>query len=226
MADIFEKIREIGKTPIIAQIGGFRPEENIHSWFGGNFLLKPNSLWPQDCDGYMLPLIQINVSEVPEGSVYFGDSKLVQIFINSKKLPSTPAKDGDGWRIVQYKSLDDMKSVSTPDGCSTLKPFQIKWSLFSKADYPCWEECWDYFDLSEIQSNDQTDMFFEEFDRYSHTKIGGYASFIQSPNLHKFEYVIQIASEQKPNFMVADNGNIYILKSKADGEWFLEWDCY
>ncbi len=224
--NLFEEIKNIGKRPVIAQIGGFRPEDGLKSWFGGNFVLKKDMNWPGDDDGFMVPVIQIMVDEVPNGKAYFGDTKLIQVFLNAKELPSSPAKSGDGWRLLEYKSTADMDVVETPKGSQIYKPFQIKWSISEKPDYPCWEESWNYFDMTEInESEELSDRFFEEFERHYRTKIGGYASFIQSP-CGNYEYVFQISSEEKPGFMVGDNGNLYILKSKADNQWYLHWDCY
>jgi hypothetical protein len=225
--NIFNEIKKIGKTPVIAQIGGFRPDDTIKSWFGGNFLFKSNMSWPKDKDGFMLPVIQVMVSEIPNGKHFFGNMRLIQVFINSKRLPTGPAKNGDGWLLIEHDSTENMITVPTPNECNKYKTFQIKWSKGGKPDYPCWEESWYYFDMDEInESEELSDRFFDEFDRYTKTKIGGYASFIQSPCLGNFEYVFQISSEQKPLFMVGDNGNIYVLKSKIDGQWYMEWDCY
>lgn len=224
--DLFDEIKRIGKRPVIAQIGGFRPEEGLKSWFGGNFVLKKDMNWPGDDDGLMVPVIQIVVDEVPNGKDFFGDTKLIQVYLNTKELPSTPAKNGDGWRLLEYKSNDDMAVVETPKESQIHKPFQIKWILSEKPDFPCWEESWDYFDMTEInESEELSERFFDEFERYYRTKIGGYASYIQSL-CGDYEYVFQISSEEKPGFMVGDNGNIYILKSKTDNQWFLHWDCY
>ena len=224
--DLFDEIKRIGKRPVIAQIGGFRPEEGLKSWFGGNFVLKKDMNWPGDDDGLMVPVIQIVVDEVPNGKDSFGDTKLIQVYLNTKELPSTPAKNGDGWRLLEYKSNDDMAVVETPKESQIHKPFQIKWILSEKPDFPCWEESWDYFDMTEInESEELSERFFDEFERYYRTKIGGYASYIQSL-CGDYEYVFQISSEEKPGFMVGDNGNIYILKSKTDNQWFLHWDCY
>ena len=35
--DALERLRAIGKRPVVARIGGFRPEEGVRSWFGGRF---------------------------------------------------------------------------------------------------------------------------------------------------------------------------------------------
>jgi uncharacterized protein YwqG len=224
---IFDDLVAIGKKPTIAQIGGFKPEDGLRSWFGGNFVFKDNMSWPTDNDGYMIPVIQILTSEVSNGEQFFGEAKIIQVFINSKKLPIGYAVNGDGWCLIEHDSVVGMEVVQTPENCSTYKCFQVKWSLSDMLDYPCWEESWDYVDMTEInESEELTERFFDEFDRYHRTKIGGYASYIQSPCSSEYEYVLQISSEEKPKFMVGDNGNLYILKSKIDSQWYLHWDCY
>ncbi len=223
---LFAEIKRIGKRPVMAQIGGFRPEDGLKSWFGGNFVLNNAMDWPSDADGLMLPVIQIMTAEIPNGRDFFGDIKLLQVYLNARELPTTVAKNGEGWRLLEYDSIEDLTVVETPKAVQIYKPFQIKWSLAEQPDYPCWEESWAYFDMTEInESEELSDRFFEEFERYYRTKIGGYASFIQSP-CGDYEYVFQISSEEKPRFMVGDNGNLYILKSKADNQWYLHWDCY
>lgn len=225
--DRFEKLAEIGRTPIIAQIGGFRPEETLKSSFGGDFYLKESEKWPVDQDGHMIPVIQIYVPEVPNGDEYFGDKELIQVYINSKELPDDHARNGEGWLLKEYDSIEGMRKIETPSECRIYRPFQIKWSKAQKPDFPCWEDSWDYLDMSEINESDElTDRYFNEFDRYILTKVGGFASFIQSPCLGDLDYIFQISSEEKPRFMIADNGKLYICKSKNDGQWYLAWDCY
>ena len=221
----FEQLEKIGKKPIIAKIGGFRPEEHINSWFGGNFLLGAEE-WPKDENGYMIPLLQISISEVPNGREIFGNIKLLQIYISREHFIS-PVKNGEGWKLIEYKSIKGLNKQATPEESNILKPFQIKWTLENKFDYPCWEESWEYVDMTEInESEELNDVFFEKYSQYERTKIGGYASYIQSPITEGYEYIMQITSEEKPNFMIGDNGNIYIYKSREDKEWYLHWDCY
>ncbi|EPY11343.1 hypothetical protein [Paenibacillus alvei] len=43
--------------------------------------------------------------------------------------------------------------------------------------------------------------------------------------MEEFESVMQIASEEKPSFMIGDNGTC-IYRSTTDDEWYLNWDCY
>jgi len=226
--DIFDEIKSIGKKPIIAKIGGFRPEENIKSWFGGNFLIEKQMEWPKYNGKYMVPVIQIAVSEIPNGKDFFGDTEIVQVFIDRDRLPSGyPAKNGEGWLLHEIKTSEGLSRCETPDESDLYKKFQIRWEISQDEDYPCWEEAWDYYDLSEINESDElSDRFFDEFDQYDSSKIGGYAAYIQSPVKKGYRYVFQISTEEKPRFMVGDNGNIYFYKSNDNGEWHLNWDCY
>ncbi|MDA1475175.1 DUF1963 domain-containing protein [Bacillus changyiensis] len=226
--EAFKTLKDRGKTPVIAQIGGFRPEVGRHSWFGGHFYINTKKGWPSDQDGYMIPLLQAYLPEIPGGIESVGESGMIQVFLNRNTLPLNLAKNGDGWKLIEYRSIDGLQLVDTPKEASLLREFQMKWSLSKTTDYPCWEEAWTYADLTEVNEDDEmSDRFFDDFSRYSFTKIGGYASYIQSPVLSEdFQFVMQIASEEKPRFMVGDNGNLYFFRSLVDGEWYMNWDCF
>lgn len=226
--DIFGKFKKLGKRPVIAKIGGFRPDPSIMSWFGGNFLIEKGLSWPKYQGNNMLPVIQMCISEIPEGKEYFGDIEILQVFINNDKLPIKGlAKNGHGWLLREYKMAQNLMIIQNPGDSVIFKTFPIKWYVGENNDYPCWEESWKYHDMSVINENEElTERFFEEFNSYLYTKIGGYASYIQSPCEGDYEYIFQISSEEKPRFMIGDNGKLYILKSKEDGEWYLNWDCY
>lgn len=226
--DTWEELRLLGKRPVVAQIGGFRPSEDIKSWFGGNFLFNKNNKWANDSDGLMLPVLQIYVPEVPNGKAVFGDVELIQVFLNRNNLPNEfHAKNGNGWLLIEHKTIEGLELLKNPQEINMLKTFPIKWMLSENKDYPCWEEAWEYVDMTDInQSEELRERFFDELDSYPKTKIGGYAAYIQSPCSEDYNYIFQISSEEKPNFMVGDNGSIYILKSKKDNEWYLCWDCF
>ncbi|WP_090899978.1 MULTISPECIES: DUF1963 domain-containing protein [unclassified Paenibacillus] len=82
--------------------------------------------------------------------------------------------------------------------------------------------------MTEVNEDEAAhDQFFDEFDSYPQTKIGGYASYIQSPvSLEDFQFIMQIGSEEKPGVMVGDNGDDVLLRSRSNGEWHMHWDCY
>jgi Domain of unknown function (DUF1963) len=226
--EAFKKLRGIGKKPVIAQIGGFRPDDDRRSWFGGHFYIDPEMGWPSDKDGYMIPVLQAYVPEIPGGIEGVESTSMIQVFLNSRELPLDVTKNGNGWKLIEYRSVDELQLVDTPEEVRGLREFQIKWYLSETNDFPCWEEAWDYADMTEINEDDEaSDQFFDEFSRYTGTKIGGYPSYIQSPiSLESSQFVLQIASEEKPRFMIGDNGNLYFYRSSADGEWYMYWDCY
>ncbi|WP_303983922.1 DUF1963 domain-containing protein [Niallia circulans] len=226
--EAFSLLREIGKKPVLAQIGGFRPEEARMSWFGGHFYIDKEAGWPHDKDGPMIPVLQAYVPEIPGGIDGVGEASLIQLFLNRKQLPIYPVKNGEGWLLIEHQSVEELKLMETPEEARGLREFQIRWHKADSDDYPCWEEAWDYVDLTEVnEDEDASDQFFDEFDSYPQTKIGGYASYIQSPvSLEDCQFIMQIGSEEKPRFMVGDNGTIYLFRSRSTGEWHMHWDCY
>ncbi|KKK08980.1 MULTISPECIES: DUF1963 domain-containing protein [unclassified Bacillus (in: firmicutes)] len=224
----FDELNQLGKTPIVAKIGGFRPDPSKYSWFAGHFFIQRDKGWPADQDGAMIPILQMYLPEVPGGMNGFDEYKMIQIFINKKTLPIDIAKNGEGWKLIEYSSMEGLEIAEPPEDVKGMKPFQIEWLEGEQPDYPCWEEAWSYVDLSEVnESEEATDHFFEHYSNYSFTKIGGYGAYIQSPP-HQMsgEFMLQIASEEKPRFMIGDNGTMYFYYDKENKEWFMHWDCF
>lgn len=224
----FQELNLIGKTPAIAKIGGFRPDPAIHSWFAGHFFIDPNQGWPTDQDGAMIPILQIYLPEVPGGMNGFNECKLIQIFLNQNTLPIDITKNGEGWKLIEYASIEGLEVAETPEEVRGLKAFQIQWNENEQRDFPCWEEAWSYVDLSEVnESEEATNHFFNQYTNYSFTKIGGYGAYIQSPpHQQQGEFMLQIASEEKPRFMIGDNGTMYFYYNKELKEWLMHWDCF
>ncbi|WAT81615.1 DUF1963 domain-containing protein [Bacillus safensis] len=224
----FQQLNLIGKTPAIAKIGGFRPDPAVHSWFAGHFFIDPHQGWPTDQNGAMIPILQIYLPEVPGGMSGFNECKMIQIFLNQKALPIDITKNGEGWKLIEYSTIEELEVVETPEEVRGLKPFQIQWNESEQRDFPCWEEAWSYVDLTEVnESEEATDHFFNQYTNYSFTKIGGYGAYIQSPpHQQQGEFMLQIASEEKPRFMIGDNGTMYFYYNKELKEWFMHWDCF
>lgn len=224
----FHALNQIGKTPVVAKIGGFRPVPTTHSWFAGHFFIDPDKGWPTDQDGAMIPILQIYLPEVPGGLNCLDDCKLIQIFLTQKALPIDMTRNGEGWKLIEYSSIEGLEIWETPDEVKGLRPFQIHWNKAEQADFPCWEEAWSYVDLSEVNENDEaTDYFFEHYSNKSFTKIGGYGAYIQSPpHQQSGEFILQIASEEKPRFMIGDNSTMYFYYDKETKEWFMHRDCF
>ncbi|MGG1882962.1 DUF1963 domain-containing protein [Bacillus safensis] len=158
----------------------------------------------------------------------FNECKMIQIFLNQKALPIDITKNGEGWQLIEYSSIEGLEVAETPEEVRGLKAFQIQWNESEQRDFPCWEEAWSYVDLSEVnESEEATNHFFHQYTNYSFTKIGGYGAYIQSPpHQQQGEFMLQIASEEKPRFMIGDNGTMYFYYDKESKEWFMHWDCF
>ena len=68
------------------------------------------------------------------------------------------------------------------------------------------------------------DSFFEDFNRYRGTKVGGFPTEIQH-GVGIEEFVFQVGSEEKVNWMWADNGIGYFHRS-SEGEWRFSCQFY
>jgi hypothetical protein len=95
-------------------VGGFRPPEAPDgSWFGRVRLAMPDEEWPADRGKPMLPLCQLNLTEMPFVPPNLNDVCLITVFISAISL-SADAENGDGWQLRAYPSLDGWVQIETP----------------------------------------------------------------------------------------------------------------
>ncbi len=226
IARAFATIDRKLRPAAVAEIGGFRPSPELTSWFGGNFVLPEGEPWPESRNGVLVPLLQIRVSELPYVPDSLGASALVQVYVNGLKLPpDQPAPAGSAWTIKVFKSLDGLSLRSTPSGADQLRPFPVRWHL-SETEAPSWDDAWgndrDHDQFLELE--DAVQLFYTRYQNHAYTKIGGWPFWIQGARSCEGDFVMQIASEEKPCWMLGDNGSLYIFNK--DGDWSLVWDCY
>lgn len=220
-----ETYRELDKylrEASIAEIGGFRPpEDKLTSWFGGpGFGLEGESL-PTYNDRDMFCLIQVRISELPVIPPELKGIEFLVVFINREEFPFDKSH-GDGWEIREYPSIEGLKPLPKSDEQEVVRDFSIRWSKVVD-DSPDWENSWGFLDMTPINEADD-ERFFYGYNRYSGTKFGGFPKCIQhGHNLDGF--VFQIGSEEKPNWMWADNGIAYFNKTEA-GEWVFDCQFY
>ncbi|WP_312688465.1 DUF1963 domain-containing protein [Kosakonia sp.] len=212
-----EQLRENLRPACVATVGGFRPPEDpLTSWFcrGVGLAAEGLPLWQGEP---MFPLLQIRVAELPWIPEALSDIALLVLFHNLREHPFDN-KHGDGWLIREYKSTDNLSPL--PDVAHPYKPFPLRWTLHQ--DAPGWEDAWDVVDLSAVNADPAaTEIFFREFNRYPQTKVGGYPYEIQH-GVGLDDFVFQVGSEEKVNWMWADNGIGYFFRS-PQGEW--RWSC-
>lgn len=111
----------------------------------------------------------------------------------------------------------------------TLNRFQ--YARLIDEDYPKWEDV--NVDLDE----DVAEAYYDHFENVGGLKLGGWPTLVQSEifwapwNKHPAspEYVFQIDTTEKGNWMWGDNGVGYFGRGTSRGhenEWACEWQCY
>ena len=230
MSQVYEEFeKSIRKQASVFEIGGFRPPDDpLTSWFGKVKVALPGESWPVSDGTSMIPLAQINLTELPYIPDELSDIQLITVFIDCNSLPiDTP--NGEKWALRVYKDLSALVPIEEPDDLNTwLKAFPMKASIAEK-DYPCWEDVWDC-------PEELDDDYYDLFDNVPGFKIGGWPSLIQSgiswapwnEHPHKPEYVFQIGTTQKGNWMLGDNGVGYFGRGTGEhkDKWALAWQCY
>ena len=226
--DILEKI---SKPATVFEVGGFKPDEDIKSsWVGKVLVCEQSETWPESNGEPMIPLCQINLTNLPYVPDRLKDIQLITIFIDSEEIPSDDEKNGELWCLRAYKSLDNLIQIDTPDYKSHIKPFQLRPKLIEK-DCPCWEDC--PIEIPDEFEDDYYDLFANE----TGIKRGGWPSLVQSEifwapfNEHPAnpEFVFQIDSVEKAQWFWGDSGTGYFGRGTTKGhedEWTFAWQCY
>ncbi|MBN9085047.1 MAG: hypothetical protein BGP04_06565 [Rhizobiales bacterium 62-17] len=206
------------RSASVATAGGFRPPEDpVTSWFCRGVGRHGEGL-PEWKGEPMFPLLQVRIDELPYVPEQLRHVSLLVLFHNLRSHPFD-LPHGEGWLIREYTTTDNL--VPLPDLNHPYKPFPIRWSRIDD-DAPGWEDAWSMLDLSALNEDDAaSDAFFGNFNRYSNTKVGGYPKEIQHAVGLK-DFVFQVGSEEKVNWMWADNGIGYFFRSPT-GEW--RWSC-
>jgi len=221
----------ISRPAIIFEVGGFKPIDDIKSsWIGKVLVAMDGENWPISNGQPMIPLCQINLTNLPYKPENLKDIEFITIFIDSKKIPFEDEPNGDKWCLRAYKNINELMSVSQPDIDSPIKPFQLKAKLVEN-DYPCREDC--PIKIPEEYKEDYYDLF----ETKPGIKLGGWPKLIQSEifwaplNQHPAnpEYFFQIDCIDKANWYWGDSRIGYFgrgTKEDKRDEWTFTWQCY
>ncbi|MHC4864890.1 MAG: DUF1963 domain-containing protein [Planctomycetota bacterium] len=215
-------------------VGGFRPPEDpFASWFGRVRVARPDEAWPDHEGEIMVPLCQINLSELPYVPEKLRNVALITVFIDAEDLP-TGAPNGRGWELRTYPSLEGLAETVEPDCEGAIKPFPVRWELIEE-DYPCWEDVPRQL-CTKMLAEGTDEEYFDLFENVACSKVGGWPSLIQGgimwgpKNLvpPDMDYVFQINSEPKGAWGWGDAGTGYFGRGSWFGkdEWGLEWQCF
>ncbi|WP_225758895.1 DUF1963 domain-containing protein [Leclercia sp. Marseille-Q4284] len=218
---VLEELRSQLRPASVAQVGGFRPgADPLTSWFLKGVCLPGEGL-PVWKGQPMFPLLQIRTDELPVIPEQLKGIALLVLFHNREHHPFDQPH-GEGWLIREYATLEGLELL--PDLETPYRPFPVRWVSVND-DAPGWEDAWDMIDLSEVNDDTQaSDSFFDDFNRYGGTKVGGYPMEIQH-GVGIEDFVFQVGSEEKVNWMWADNGIGYFHRS-AEGIWQFSCQFY
>ncbi|MBE8905798.1 DUF1963 domain-containing protein [Enterobacter asburiae] len=220
-ASVLEELRTKLRPASVAQVGGFRPPEDPKtSWFLKGVSRADEGL-PTWKDKPMFPLLQIRVDELPFIPEQLKGIALLVLFHNLEQHPFDEPY-GEGWLIREYATLEGLQLL--PELDTPYRAFPVQW-LSVIDDAPGWEDAWDIIDLSCVNDDEQASgSFFEDFNRYKGTKVGGFPAEIQH-GVGIDDFVFQVGSEEKVNWMWADNGIGYFHRS-SEGEWRFSCQFY
>lgn len=225
-----EQLRKQLRRPASRMIlGGFRPSAALSvSWFGRVRLARQDEHWPMHAGEPMVPLCQINCRELPYLPSVLEDVALLTVFISGVELP-LDSPNGDGWELRAYPSTEGLVELAAPNVEEVIRPLPVRWELIED-DYPSWDDI-DFELPQEVDDN-----YFDLFENKDGSKVGGWPSLIQGRifwapwNQHPAspEYVFQIDSEEKANWMWGDSGVGYFGRGTADASniWTFDWQCF
>ena len=227
-----EVVAKISKSATQFSTGGFQPKNTIEeSWIGKVFAFGKEEGIPADASGAMMvPLAQLylpNLPYVPQG---LEGITLLTVFI-SKDFPDAFEDMGANWLIRTYTNTDEfeIQHIENPD--SWLNPFPLD-AQFIEKDAPVWDGGGLSPEMENVVLDLENDgVIGSYYDIAAHTydhKVGGYPSFCQ-PGIdfgEGYEFVFQIASDEKANLEVIDNGSFMFARNAQTGDWRLYYDFF
>lgn len=213
-------LRERVRPASVARIGGFRPPDDpLSSWFGAA-VAAPGEEMPLWHGRPMFPLLQIRVADLPVVPAVLADLALLTLFHCQGDHPFG-RPHGEGWLIREYASTDGLRPLPRTTFPGAPRVFPIAWDEV-RDDAPGWETAWEILDMASINADEAASHgFFNDFQRYGGTKVGGYPTEIQHGN-DLDGFVFQVGSEVKAGWQWGDAGIAYFCKDQ-DGNW--SWSC-
>lgn len=210
------------------KVGGFRPTgDPFATHFGLRPLAAAGEAWPVSNGKPLLFLCQLNLTTAPFLPDILKDMALLTFLAEIEAL-QLGQENGANWVLRGYTSLEGLAPLDPPAGTPALKRrFECSWELVE--DHPHYDD----HELVVPKGFDNSDV---ELENAARTKIGGYATTIQSApwwgqeeHPAKPAFCLQINSEEKLGLAFGDAGALYIARGTAEGcgdQWFLDWQCF
>jgi hypothetical protein len=226
-------LKKAERNANFAELGGFKPNKKNRatSWWGGNFLGFDSEAVPicKISGRKMHPVLQLRVDELPYKVKALKDVALLTLWFDLKAEGFFEAKNGCGFEIRTYCSLEGL--IPLGPGYrehETFPTFPIRWHGL-EGDIPDWES----FDGAPTMVMRSADS--EWFDNHPSrkerailqqtmpVKVGGYAQWWQSPkNVENGTYVFFVDTTMRGKFGFPGGGNGNFFRTN-DG-WELRVD--
>ena len=167
-----------------------------------------------------------NFDYIPES---LKDIKLITIYMSNEIWNNLSSFDYKNWFTIRtHDSLNNLVSCNYTS--QNIIPFPLVPELITN-DFPLMEDIEDDVldlinELEEKENIDYYDDILEE--NHSRHKIGGYPSYIQGGVGYDpgYEFVLQITSDSKANFIIVDSGNFYFGYNPTTKDWSIRCDFY
>lgn len=190
----------------IVHVGGFRPTgDPLASHFGLSPVGLPGEGWPSVNGEPMRFICQLNLTKSPFVPDLLKDIALVTFFV-APELGRLHEESGKDWCLRAYASTKELAAISRPANAPpTGRGFECRWEAVD--DQPVYDDP----DIAIPAGFDNADIDLENVRR---TKIGGYASNIQSEQWWGYRpghpavprFCLQIDSEEKIGLIWGDTG--------------------
>jgi hypothetical protein len=219
--DRVEDLDLIVRKASIANVERRKPYNGIvSSRFGGEAVGLEGEALPTFNGKDMFCLLQVNISELPYVPKELEGIALIVVFLNRDFIP-IDSHHADGWLIREYKTIEGLQLLPKANEIDIVQSFSVRWSLVED-DMPDTETAWSLLNKPLI-GNDELNTLIEK-GNYWFTKFGGYPCEIHS-KVSCENFVFQIRSEQKPQWMCDNNGISYFFKGK-NGQWSFKCQLY
>jgi uncharacterized protein YwqG len=228
MSSLAEFRRLNTRSASIVHVSGFRPTgDPLASHFGLRPLGAEGEAWPTSNGKPLLFVCQLNLTAAPAVPPLLQDIALITFFVDAE-MGELAKHNGVDWCLRAYPSASGLVAIAPAGNAPALKRgFEFRWEACD--DHPNYDDpdriVPDGFDDGEV-----------ELENLARTKIGGYASSIQSEPWWGYEdhpaapaYCLQVNSEEKVGLAWGDAGTVYLARGTAEGckgQWFLDWQCY
>lgn len=203
--------------PAVRFVEGEKVWEAPQSMLAGVTHGLPREDWPCRNGDPLVPVVQLNLSDVPYRPPLMRDVAFLTLFVHPDLWSDADAADND-WCLRTYRSTRELVALKLPESqnaSTNLEPVLVE-------DYPCFEE------LNKAQDESFSKRLSKAHPTWSGIKIGGWPleNGLFSDHAAQPNYLIQVDSPHQTHSI---RGRIYIGRGTAPGkknEWVLQWQCF